>query len=353
MTEIRPVQLETPQKRQAFIDSKTGALSDYGHHVMSALFERTGGFDDDVWKSLGIGFTNLSQQANSVRRLEELETATAGVNAALNGLRGDPRLATAERAEGLAEDALFTAMSRAPADVVRRVEELERATAVIATAINQVRADQRTISANIQDQEKSFAMQGTFHTQVIASRVGGVQGEVDDIDRLFEDRSRAALTGTSPVAYSSGSGEIALNVSLTSLGGLTTAANKAYYTSATDVWADYDLSAFGRTFSGLADASAARSNLGVVIGSDVQAYSANLAAYAAVAPTAAGLALLDDATAADQRDTLGLSTQTGWSAATGTATRATFDTTTVTLPQLAERVKALIDDGLTLDLIGA
>lgn len=38
------------------------------------------------------------------------------------------------------------------------------------------------------------------------------------------------------------------------------------------------------------------------------------------------------------------STFTPWSAATGTATRTTFDTATVTLSQLAERVKALIDD---------
>jgi hypothetical protein len=36
--------------------------------------------------------------------------------------------------------------------------------------------------------------------------------------------------------------------------------------------------------------------------------------------------------------------KTGWTVATGTATRTAFDTTTVTLPQLAERVKALIDD---------
>jgi hypothetical protein len=36
--------------------------------------------------------------------------------------------------------------------------------------------------------------------------------------------------------------------------------------------------------------------------------------------------------------------KTGWGTATGTATRTTFDTTTVTLPQLAERVAALIDD---------
>lgn len=34
---------------------------------------------------------------------------------------------------------------------------------------------------------------------------------------------------------------------------------------------------------------------------------------------------------------------TGWGTATGTATKTTFDTATVTLPQLAERVKALID----------
>jgi hypothetical protein len=36
--------------------------------------------------------------------------------------------------------------------------------------------------------------------------------------------------------------------------------------------------------------------------------------------------------------------KTGWAKGTGTATRTTFDTATVTLPQLAERMKALIDD---------
>lgn len=44
---------------------------------------------------------------------------------------------------------------------------------------------------------------------------------------------------------------------------------------------------------------------------------------------------------------------TGWAAATGTATRTTFVTSTVTLPQLAERVKALIDDLIAHGLIGA
>lgn len=42
---------------------------------------------------------------------------------------------------------------------------------------------------------------------------------------------------------------------------------------------------------------------------------------------------------------------TGWVAATGTATRSTFDTATVTLAQLAQAVKALTDDLRTHGLI--
>lgn len=45
--------------------------------------------------------------------------------------------------------------------------------------------------------------------------------------------------------------------------------------------------------------------------------------------------------------------QTGWTAATGTPTRSSFATGSVTLPQLAERVKALIDDLMTHGAIGA
>ena len=45
---------------------------------------------------------------------------------------------------------------------------------------------------------------------------------------------------------------------------------------------------------------------------------------------------------------------TGWAATyAGSATRSTFDTTTVTTAQLAERVKALLDDLITHGLIGA
>lgn len=53
--------------------------------------------------------------------------------------------------------------------------------------------------------------------------------------------------------------------------------------------------------------SETRAALDLEIGTDVQAYSANLDEYAAVNPTAAGLALLDDANAAAQLTTLGVS----------------------------------------------
>jgi len=44
---------------------------------------------------------------------------------------------------------------------------------------------------------------------------------------------------------------------------------------------------------------------------------------------------------------------TGWAAMTGTATRTAFATTTVTLEQLAQRVKALTDDLISMGLIGS
>lgn len=55
-----------------------------------------------------------------------------------------------------------------------------------------------------------------------------------------------------------------LDASLTAFAALVTAANKGLYFTAADTPATYDLTAYGRTLAGLADAAALRTNIGAV-----------------------------------------------------------------------------------------
>jgi hypothetical protein len=77
------------------------------------------------------------------------------------------------------------------------------------------------------------------------------------------------------------------NAALTSIAGLTTAADKSIYTTASNTYATYDLTATGRAVAGAADAAAARTALGLTIGTNVQAYDAALSTLAAL-PLVAG-----------------------------------------------------------------
>lgn len=155
------------------------------------------------------------------------------------------------------------------------------------------------------------------------ANVSSINGQTGTVTLGYADVGAAASDHNHSGVYQPLDGE------LTAIAGLTSAADKGVYFTGSGTAGLFDISTFTRTYTGAANAGAFRTAVGLAIGSDVQAFDAELAAIAGLTSaankgiyfTGAGTAatfdlssfartFLDDADAATVRSTLGAAAST-------------------------------------------
>jgi hypothetical protein len=105
--------------------------------------------------------------------------------------------------------------------------------------------------------------------------------------------AESGATARASLGLAIGSDVQAYDAALASIAGLITDANEMIYTTSSDAYATTSLTSAGRALLDDVDASAQRNTLGLVIGTDVQAYSARLADIAGLAVTSGNIIVAD------------------------------------------------------------
>jgi len=187
-----------------------------------------------------------------------------------------------------------------------------------------------SITADVRDDSVTYAkIQNVSATDRVLGRSTAGAGDVEEIPftaqarQLTDDVSFSAMRTTLGLAI--GTDVQAFDPELSALAGVTSAADQLPYFTGSGTATTTTLTGFGRSIIDDADAIAARSTLGLVIGTNVQAFDTELSALAGLTSAAdklpyftgsgtASLAdftpfartLVDDADALTARSTLGL-----------------------------------------------
>lgn len=184
----------------------------------------------------------------------------------------DKLLGRSTAGSGDVEEITCTAAGRAILDDVAASDQRATLGLVIGTDVQAYDAELAAIAGLTSAADKGIQFTGSGTAATYDLTTAG-KALLDDANAAAQRATLGLVIGTDVQAY---------DAELAAIAGLTSAADKVPYFTGSGTAAVSDLTAFGRSLIDDAAASNARTTLGLVIGTDVQAYDAQLASLAAL-----------------------------------------------------------------------